>query len=161
MSTKKGTNDNVRVMVRVRPFNNKEITEAFGNPTCTLACNSDSLISCIDPSNPSVESVFPFDYIFWSMPDSQVKAGVPESDQADVYKIVGVPQLDSMFEGYNGCIFAYGQTSSGVLSFILQLLISLSREDPHDDGHRGGRSGCDSKVVRGVVCADSTKGVSP
>eukprot|EP00667_Euglena_gracilis_P002644 EG_transcript_2649 len=47
------------------------------------------------------------------MPDSQVKAGVPESDQADVYKIVGVPQLDSMFEGYNGCIFAYGQTSSG------------------------------------------------
>ena len=31
----------------------------------------------------------------------------------DVYNIVGVPQLDSMFDGYNGCIFAYGQTSSG------------------------------------------------
>ena len=31
----------------------------------------------------------------------------------EVYKHVGVPQLDSMFDGYNGCIFAYGQTSSG------------------------------------------------
>eukprot|EP00669_Euglena_mutabilis_P013747 TRINITY_DN873_c0_g1_i1.p1 TRINITY_DN873_c0_g1~~TRINITY_DN873_c0_g1_i1.p1 ORF type:complete len:681 (+),score=243.03 TRINITY_DN873_c0_g1_i1:227-2044(+) len=47
------------------------------------------------------------------MPAEQVRAGVPFAEQEDVYKAVGTPQLDSMFEGYNGCIFAYGQTSSG------------------------------------------------
>jgi hypothetical protein len=100
-------------MVRVRPFNKKEIAEVGGIPVCTLACHSDTMISCIDPSNPEVENVFPFDGVFWSMPDDQVKAAIPFADQQDVYKLVGVPQLDSMFEGYNGCIFAYGQTSSG------------------------------------------------
>lgn len=57
------------------------------------------------------------DHVFWSMPAEQVRAGVPFAEQEDVYKAVGTPQLDSMFEGYNGCIFAYGQTSSGKTHF--------------------------------------------
>lgn len=66
------------------------------------------------PSNPDIEHTFAFDYVFWSMPPEQVTAPVPFAGQEEVYEQVGVPQLDSMFEGYNGCIFAYGQTSSGV-----------------------------------------------
>ena len=113
---KKAANDNVRVMVRVRPFNRKEIEEVGGIPTCTLECNSTTQLTCINPENPDVADSFPFDYVFWSMPPDQVKAApsVPIADQPDVYKQVGVPQLESMFDGYNGCIFAYGQTSSGM-----------------------------------------------
>lgn len=114
----KAHNDNVRVMVRVRPFNKKEIDEVGGIPTCTLQVPSDTLISCIDPNDPNTpEHTFAFDYVFWSMPADQISAPVPIADQAMVYEQVGTPQLDSMFEGYNGCIFAYGQTSSGV-SFL-------------------------------------------
>ena len=32
------------------------------------------------------------------------------SDQAAVFKAVGMDVLDWSFEGYNACIFAYGQT---------------------------------------------------
>jgi|UniRef100_A0A7S4FYE6 kinesin family protein 1 len=112
---KKAANDNVRVMVRVRPFNSKEINENGGQiPFCTVEVNSETVItSKPPPGEAGNEHSFPFDHIFWSLPADQMPAPVPFADQPDVYNIVGVPQLDSMFDGYNGCIFAYGQTSSG------------------------------------------------
>ena len=118
----KATNDNVRVMIRIRPFNKKEIAEVGGIPTCTLRVESDTLVSCIDPANEDNVATFPFDCIFWSMPADQVPAPIAFADQPEVYAQVGVPQLDSMFDGYNGCIFAYGQTSSGMSSGVWQLL---------------------------------------
>lgn len=45
---------------------------------------------------------FNFDYIF----DGNTK-------QSEVYKIVAKPVLENVFQGWNGTIFAYGQTSSG------------------------------------------------
>lgn len=115
MSKKKGSNDNVRVMVRVRPFNQKEINEVGGIPECTLAVNSDTILTCTAPEADGTnrEDSFPFDHVFWSLPQDQVKSPVAIAGQEDVYKGVGVPQLESMFDGFNGCIFAYGQTSSG------------------------------------------------
>jgi hypothetical protein len=35
------------------------------------------------------------------------------SCQKDVYDIAAKPIIDSVLEGFNGTIFAYGQTSSG------------------------------------------------
>jgi hypothetical protein len=35
------------------------------------------------------------------------------SAQADVYEIAASPIVNSLFEGINGTIFAYGQTASG------------------------------------------------
>ena len=46
--------------------------------------------------------IFNFDYIF----DGKTK-------QSDVYKVVAKPVLNNVFNGWNGTIFAYGQTSSG------------------------------------------------
>ena len=36
-----------------------------------------------------------------------------ESEQKEVYDIAARPIIDSVLEGFNGTIFAYGQTSSG------------------------------------------------
>ena len=36
-----------------------------------------------------------------------------ESQQKEVYDIAARPIIDSVLEGFNGTIFAYGQTSSG------------------------------------------------
>lgn len=36
-----------------------------------------------------------------------------KSNQKDVYDISARPIIDSVLEGFNGTIFAYGQTSSG------------------------------------------------
>ena len=36
-----------------------------------------------------------------------------ERAQAEIYDILGAPIVRSAWDGYNGCIFAYGQTSSG------------------------------------------------
>jgi len=32
------------------------------------------------------------------------------ADQENVFKNLGIELLDNAFEGYNACIFAYGQT---------------------------------------------------
>ena len=45
---------------------------------------------------------FGFDYIFG-----------PDSRQPDVYSIAAKPIVDAVMQGFNGTVFAYGQTSSG------------------------------------------------
>jgi Kinesin motor domain len=35
------------------------------------------------------------------------------STNTDVFKTIGEPLLDHVLSGYNSCVFAYGQTSSG------------------------------------------------
>ena len=36
-----------------------------------------------------------------------------QSTQKEVYDVAAKPIIDSVLEGFNGTIFAYGQTSSG------------------------------------------------
>ena len=70
---KKAANDNVRVMVRVRPFNKKEMDEVGGIPECTLMVNSDICITAVAPTGvESPDLAFPLDHVFWSMPNEQV-----------------------------------------------------------------------------------------
>jgi len=115
---KKGTNDNVKVMVRVRPFNSKEIAENGGEiPFCTVMAR-EGIVQITDPLAPEETNMvsqqeFAFDHVFWSIPSEQLGAGVPFAKQEDVFEQAGIPALESLFDGFNGCIFAYGQTSSG------------------------------------------------
>lgn len=99
----------VKVAVRVRPFNSREIAressciiEMSGNTTCIT-----------NPKVPpgSSESVkrFNYDYSYWSHNPRD-----PEfSTQAMVYSDIGEEMLQHSFDGYNVCIFAYGQTGAG------------------------------------------------
>eukprot|EP00667_Euglena_gracilis_P001120 EG_transcript_1120 len=112
----RGTNDSVKVYVRVRPFNERELATIRGQAEwqCTLEAASDTLVTSVHPDT-GERAQFPFERVFWSIPEDQVP-GNPEvqfATQEDVYGHVGAPTLESAFEGYNGCIFAYGQTASG------------------------------------------------
>ena len=112
-----GSNDHVKVFVRIRPFNLKEVTEAEGDLKATLVVNSDTSLCCINPKDESRRHVFPFDLVLWSVPQEQIKdTAVKMKGQADVFTNIGLPILNSSFDGYNGCVFAYGQTSSGMPS---------------------------------------------
>ncbi|XP_049539651.1 kinesin-like protein unc-104 isoform X2 [Anopheles darlingi] len=99
----------VKVAVRVRPFNSREIAreskciiEMSGNTTCIT-----------NPKVPpgSCDSVkrFNYDYSYWSHDPRDLEF----STQAMVYSDIGEEMLQHSFDGYNVCIFAYGQTGAG------------------------------------------------
>ncbi|XP_048520059.1 kinesin-like protein unc-104 isoform X8 [Dendroctonus ponderosae] len=99
----------VKVAVRVRPFNNREITRdckciiKMGGNTTTI------LNPKADPNNKESIKSFNFDYSYWSHDESDAEF----SSQLLVYKDIGEEMLQHSFDGYNVCIFAYGQTGAG------------------------------------------------
>ncbi|RWS24427.1 hypothetical protein B4U80_08563, partial [Leptotrombidium deliense] len=111
--------DKVKVAVRVRPFNRREIelntesvVEVNDQQIILHYSTSVTKVKGIIRSNPrfySVHQVFAFDSCFWSFNENDAHF----ASQDVVYKQCGVPVLESSFEGYNACIFAYGQTGSG------------------------------------------------
>ncbi|XP_065092860.1 kinesin-like protein unc-104 isoform X6 [Ochlerotatus camptorhynchus] len=99
----------VKVAVRVRPFNSREITrdskciiEMTGNTTCITNPK-------VPPGTSESVKRFNYDYSYWSHDprDSDF------STQAMVYSDIGEEMLQHSFDGYNVCIFAYGQTGAG------------------------------------------------
>ncbi|KAL7738337.1 hypothetical protein ACLKA6_006661 [Drosophila palustris] len=99
----------VKVAVRVRPFNSREIAR---ESKCIIEM-SGATTAITNPKVPpnTSESVkrFNFDYSYWSHDprDSDF------STQSMVYKDIGEEMLQHSFDGYNVCIFAYGQTGAG------------------------------------------------
>ncbi|XP_047316824.1 kinesin-like protein KIN-14S [Impatiens glandulifera] len=89
---------NIRVFCRCRPLNEGEIKNG-----CTSVVDHESLgenelqIICSDSS----KKQFKFDHVFR-----------PEDDQEAVYAQTS-PIVTSVLDGYNVCIFAYGQTGTG------------------------------------------------
>ncbi|XP_044137996.1 kinesin-like protein KIF1B isoform X13 [Bufo gargarizans] len=97
----------VKVAVRVRPFNSRELGK---DSKCIIQMQGNST-SIINPKNPKEPAKsFSFDYSYWShtSPDDPCFAS-----QSRVYNDIGKEMLEHAFEGYNVCIFAYGQTGAG------------------------------------------------
>ncbi|XP_032673633.1 kinesin-like protein unc-104 isoform X9 [Odontomachus brunneus] len=99
----------VKVAVRVRPFNSREIRR---EAQCIIEMTG-STTSIANPkatpgSKDSVKS-FNYDYSYFSMDPNDENY----SSQLMVYKDIGEEMLEHAFEGYNVCIFAYGQTGAG------------------------------------------------
>ncbi|KAK3100624.1 hypothetical protein FSP39_022761 [Pinctada imbricata] len=95
-------NDNVRVCVRCRPLNDTEKKQG-----CTQCVDVDEVRGTITVKSPNaghgeVPKTFTFDNVFGMA-----------SKQVDVYNQVARPIVDFVLEGYNGTIFAYGQTGTG------------------------------------------------
>ncbi|XP_032316878.1 centromere-associated protein E isoform X1 [Camelus ferus] len=85
----------VAVCVRVRPLNSRE--EALGKDTQVYWKTDNNTIYQVDGSKS-----FNFDRVFHSNETTK-----------NVYEEIAVPIIDSAIQGYNGTIFAYGQTASG------------------------------------------------
>ncbi|XP_033012102.1 kinesin-like protein KIF1B isoform X5 [Lacerta agilis] len=97
----------VKVAVRVRPFNSRETSK---ESKCIIQMQGNST-SILNPKNPKEPpKSFSFDYSYWShtSPDDPCFAS-----QNRVYNDIGKEMLLHAFEGYNVCIFAYGQTGAG------------------------------------------------
>ncbi|XP_041697595.1 kinesin-like protein KIF1A isoform X1 [Coregonus clupeaformis] len=96
----------VKVAVRVRPFNSREI----GKDSKCIIQMSGNTTTIINPKQPKENKSYNFDYSYWShtTPDD-----INYHSQKQVYKDIGEEMLLHAFEGYNVCIFAYGQTGSG------------------------------------------------
>jgi len=97
-----GTEENVRVVVRVRPLSQKE--EEKG---CRDVVIVDQGENVIEIRNPALEldrepKTFAFDGVFPG-----------DTPQAELYNQVARPIVENVIEGYNGTIFAYGQTGTG------------------------------------------------
>ncbi|XP_023387145.1 centromere-associated protein E isoform X1 [Pteropus vampyrus] len=85
----------VAVCVRVRPLNSRE--EALGEATQVYWKTDNNAIYQVDGSKS-----FNFDRVFHSNETTK-----------NVYEEIAVPIIDSAIQGYNGTVFAYGQTASG------------------------------------------------
>uniref|UniRef100_A0A668A090 plus-end-directed kinesin ATPase n=1 Tax=Myripristis murdjan TaxID=586833 RepID=A0A668A090_9TELE len=96
----------VKVAVRVRPFNSREI----GKESKCIIQMSGNTTTIINPKQPKENKSFNFDYSYWSHTSPE---DINYASQMRVYKDIGEEMLLHAFEGYNVCIFAYGQTGAG------------------------------------------------
>ncbi|CAH2043364.1 unnamed protein product, partial [Iphiclides podalirius] len=99
----------VKVAVRVRPFNSREISKEC---KCIIEMSGNTTV-IVNPKLPQghkeAAKSFNFDFSYWSHNQND-----PEfSSQIMVYKDIGEEMLQHAFDGYNICIFAYGQTGAG------------------------------------------------
>ncbi|XP_005166002.2 kinesin-like protein KIF1A isoform X11 [Danio rerio] len=96
----------VKVAVRVRPFNSREI----GKESKCIIQMSGNTTTIINPKAPKENKSFNFDYSYWSHTSPE---DINYASQQQVYRDIGEEMLLHAFEGYNVCIFAYGQTGAG------------------------------------------------
>jgi centromeric protein E len=85
----------VRVYVRIRPLNKRELGE---NQTIGWNFNKTSMLE----DTPNGQRVYAYDACFG-----------PEGSNAECYDLVGKPVVLKAMAGFNGTVFTYGQTGSG------------------------------------------------
>lgn len=99
----------VKVAVRVRPMNEREIQQSA---RCIVQMSGNTTVI----ENPKVANdvefgkrTFAFDFSYDSMDESRPQY----ASQERVFGDLGMDIIESAFKGYNACLFAYGQTGSG------------------------------------------------
>uniref|UniRef100_A0A672ZI43 plus-end-directed kinesin ATPase n=1 Tax=Sphaeramia orbicularis TaxID=375764 RepID=A0A672ZI43_9TELE len=97
----------VKVAVRVRPFNSRE-TSKESKCIIQMQGNTTTILNPKAPKEPA--KTFSFDYSYWSHTTPEDPSF---ASQNLVYNDIGKEMLAHAFEGYNVCIFAYGQTGAG------------------------------------------------
>ncbi len=91
--------ETVKVAVRARPMNSLE--KKNNSVNCVSVDTENNQITVTKPDTGEDKS-WQFDYVY-----------APGTSQRQVYDEIAFPLVESVFEGYNGTIFAYGQTGCG------------------------------------------------
>ena len=92
----------VKVVVRCRPLNHKEVSD--GHSSCIEMFPNKGLVEIKNPALGPTDPLktFTFDAVYDC-----------NSKQLDLYAETFAPLVDSVLDGFNGTIFAYGQTGTG------------------------------------------------
>ncbi|KNC53662.1 kinesin family member 1B [Thecamonas trahens ATCC 50062] len=101
----KSSGECVRVAVRVRPFNEREL--ALGSTSVISMYGAATAIE--DVENERAKHEYTYDYSF----DSSQPASPAFASQEDVFEALGRPLIEHAWSGFNCSMFAYGQTGSG------------------------------------------------
>eukprot|EP01135_Chromosphaera_perkinsii_P011910 Nk52_evm27s2531 gene=Nk52_evmTU27s2531 len=117
----------IRVVARFRPQNEiekenggKEAVDFVPNDSASDAANSNHHTTVqVQPKGEKKPLTFSFDRVFNYC-----------SSQTQVYDYVAKPIVQDILKGYNGTVFAYGQTSSGKT-------YTMEGPDIYDEEHRG------------------------
>ncbi|XP_052059373.1 kinesin-like protein KIF16B [Mytilus californianus] len=107
----------VKVAVRVRPFNNREIdldskfivSMNGGKTTITNPKIPERNAEGGHAKDAMRIKDFTYDFSFWSVDKNEPKY----CSQKQVFQCLGSDVVTSAYDGYNACVFAYGQTGSG------------------------------------------------
>ena len=96
----KDKSESVKVVVRCRPLGQKEMQEQH---ECVVSVDmKNCTIGVTNPSSVNEIKTFTFDHTYdW------------HATQQGIFEQTARPILESVMEGYNGTIFAYGQTGTG------------------------------------------------
>ncbi len=93
----------VRVVVRSRPMNSREVSDA--RKPCVTVSQEDGTVTVRNPDSGALSAElksFTFDSVYDDA-----------STQRAVYDETAFPLVEAVMGGYNGTIFAYGQTGCG------------------------------------------------
>ncbi|XP_051166326.1 kinesin-II 85 kDa subunit [Leptopilina boulardi] len=101
-TTELGEIENVRVVVRVRPLHGKELDQHCKIITKVDTLNAEITVENANATQGEPPKVFSFDAVFDT-----------NTSQVDIYNETARPIVDKVLQGYNGTIFAYGQTGTG------------------------------------------------
>ncbi len=88
-------NESVKVALRLRPLNKRE--EDLGSPLCVYS--KDNILTIKKAAD---AKDFVFDYVF----------GI-DTRQENIYEACAYSIVENALEGFNGTMFAYGQTGAG------------------------------------------------
>jgi len=100
MSEASNRNEAVRVVVRIRPMSSKEKQD--GRVTVCVATPERAEVRISNPKAENESKLFTFDSTYGD-----------DATQKQIYTITASPIVDSVLQGFNGTIFAYGQTGAG------------------------------------------------
>jgi len=92
----------VRVAMRCRPLSSQEVADNRKITVQIAPQRKEILVNNPKPDSMESEKTFTFDFVYdWT------------SSQEEIYKQTAFPIVESVLEGFNGTIFAYGQTGTG------------------------------------------------
>ena len=104
--------DNVKVAIRVRPLNDREIQEC-----AKISVSIPDPYKSVSIDIKSEQKCFTYDYV-----------ASEDVSQEEIFEAIGKPIALSCLAGYNGTIFAYGQTGAGKTFTILGASSDPSQE---------------------------------
>eukprot|EP01060_Flectonema_neradi_P037148 TRINITY_DN738_c0_g1_i5.p1 TRINITY_DN738_c0_g1~~TRINITY_DN738_c0_g1_i5.p1 ORF type:complete len:791 (+),score=203.75 TRINITY_DN738_c0_g1_i5:60-2432(+) len=122
-----GETECVKVILRVRPFNEMEERQQNCLPTVVpVECEEGEEITGVNlierrgqyvddyyDQETDCRNSFQFDKVFFPSDIHAPPLSVQQDEQLQIYNAIGATCLDNLFDSYNSCVFAYGQTGSG------------------------------------------------